>query len=241
MSKGRECRNTRRSIDESIPGQLSRQAQTHIARCDDCRAFQAERARLLDLVGGLHPITAPADFDLRLRARLRASPVQGAWFAPWRPSFRNRASVMVVIIVAVLGVVWFAASPSHFGTSPDVAQRNRVDNPAANDVLAPAKDRGPAGSAEINAPGSPRDERDIKRAKGFYQDDSTKHLAPTKRGNSRATMARINRPVTPLILSLQDREGVTYTLSLPPVTFGSQQLVKAGPGLRGNPAADRTW
>jgi len=71
MMNGKECRATRREIDESELNQkLSDQAQSHIAVCASCRGFRAERTSLRELVGSLEPVAAPGDFDMRLRARL---------------------------------------------------------------------------------------------------------------------------------------------------------------------------
>src|SRR5258708_25885217 len=71
MMNGKECRATRREIDESeLNRTLSRQAHAHIAGCASCREFRAQRTGLREIVGSLEPVTAPKDFDLLLRARL---------------------------------------------------------------------------------------------------------------------------------------------------------------------------
>ena len=69
--KWMECRATRREIDEAGE-QLSTQALRHVASCAPCLAFQNERGRLRELLTSLEPVTAPADFDFRLRARIAA-------------------------------------------------------------------------------------------------------------------------------------------------------------------------
>ena len=78
------CRMVRREIDESeLNVRLSDQIQAHMASCPSCRAFRDERTRLRQLVGSLEPVTAPADFDLRLRARIAAErqrPVRASLF-----------------------------------------------------------------------------------------------------------------------------------------------------------------
>ena len=71
MMNGKECRATRREIDESELNQrLSEQAHSHVASCASCRGFRAERTSLRELVGSLEPVAAPGDFEMRLRARL---------------------------------------------------------------------------------------------------------------------------------------------------------------------------
>src|SRR2546425_12585984 len=67
------CRNTRQEIDElEFGAQPSQLATTHIATCEACRQFRAERAELRELVGSLERVGAPPDFDMRLRARIAA-------------------------------------------------------------------------------------------------------------------------------------------------------------------------
>src|SRR5258707_609911 len=71
MMNGKECRATRREIDEAeLNWTLSGQAHAHVAECASCGEFRAERTSLRELVGSLEPVAAPGDFDLRLRARL---------------------------------------------------------------------------------------------------------------------------------------------------------------------------
>ena len=83
MMKWMECRATRREIDEGGE-QLSAPALQHVASCAPCLAFQNERARLRELLTSLEPVTAPADFDFRLRARIAAQtekPGPGSFFS----------------------------------------------------------------------------------------------------------------------------------------------------------------
>lgn len=64
---------------------LSDAAQAHLGTCANCRVFGEERLALRRLVGGLEKITAPADFDFRMRARmaaeLSASAPRSGWFS----------------------------------------------------------------------------------------------------------------------------------------------------------------
>ena len=51
---------------------LSDAAEAHLSACAGCRAFGEERLALRRLVGGLEKVSAPADFDFRVRARMAA-------------------------------------------------------------------------------------------------------------------------------------------------------------------------
>ena len=56
---------------------LSDEAAAHVAACASCRVFGEERLALRRLVGGLEKVSAPADFDFRMRARIAAGRGEG--------------------------------------------------------------------------------------------------------------------------------------------------------------------
>lgn len=62
---------------------LSEAAEAHLAACEGCRVFGAERLALSRLVGGLEKVSAPADFDFRMRARMAAEASAQATRARW--------------------------------------------------------------------------------------------------------------------------------------------------------------
>ena len=66
-----ECRLVRQQIDElELDERPSERATAHLAVCAACRDFRAERTELRQLVGSLESVVAPADFEMRLRARI---------------------------------------------------------------------------------------------------------------------------------------------------------------------------
>jgi hypothetical protein len=62
---------------------LSDAAEAHMAGCAGCRVFGEERLALRRLVGGLEKVSAPADFDFRMRARMAAERSAAAPRAAW--------------------------------------------------------------------------------------------------------------------------------------------------------------
>lgn len=62
---------------------LSGAAEAHLSACASCRVFGEERLALSRLVGGLEKVSAPADFDFRMRARMAAENRGGAPRAGW--------------------------------------------------------------------------------------------------------------------------------------------------------------
>jgi hypothetical protein len=68
------CQSCRIEIEELLMGEsLSKESRTHLEDCSACGAFYYERMSLRKLVGSLEHVSAPPDFDFRLRARLAAS------------------------------------------------------------------------------------------------------------------------------------------------------------------------
>src|SRR2546423_2879070 len=116
---GKVCREMRREIDQSELRQaLGAEAEGHVAGCAECAAFRDERLRLRELVGALRPVVAPADFDMRLLARIaRERDVHRQAFI-----FRFLMSTPAIALAAVLVMV--------VGTIVFMNQRNRPQAPS---------------------------------------------------------------------------------------------------------------
>jgi hypothetical protein len=68
------CKACRIEIEEAEAcAPVSARARSHAETCQSCGAFLVERRSLRQLVGSLETVTAPPDFDFRLRARLAAA------------------------------------------------------------------------------------------------------------------------------------------------------------------------
>lgn len=69
-----DCKNAQSAIDTpAMPntGELGNaEFRAHLDLCNDCQLYSGERAALLGLLAAQPVIEAPADFDIRLRARL---------------------------------------------------------------------------------------------------------------------------------------------------------------------------
>ena len=68
------CQKCKIEIEERDPRRerLSEAATAHLSDCAACRVFGEERLALRRLLGGLEKVSAPADFDFRMRARMAA-------------------------------------------------------------------------------------------------------------------------------------------------------------------------
>jgi len=235
---GKECRATRREIDESELNQrLSAQAGTHVDQCASCRDFRAERIGLRELVGSLEPVAAPGDFDLRLRARL-ARERQG----PTRQPFIFRliigapaiAAAALVVILAV-SLVWFAQRNSK--PTPEIAKVPIKEETGVRPPMVPnitnktetsastAHDNGDVKADPVKFVTS-RDKNNKPALAGIRAVDYGQSPAERIRQiEQRAGEVSLSAPLKPMVVSMQDDRGATRRISLPPVSFGAQRLV----------------
>ena len=224
----KDCRNTRREIDELELGQRpSGQATTHMKVCVDCRTFQAERTSLRELVGSLDPVVAPPDFDMRLRARIAAEKYdqrRQPFFARLISTPALAAAALFVVVAC--SVVWISRRPSIIPTPPASPV---VANNLNNEPAAPATENQPNTGANTTVP---RETNDLV-ASGPIK---TTHRPRSSRSSEQYDVQPVDvirqtdsdqayvssRPVE---FALQDESGKTRRISLPPVSFGAQNLV----------------
>ncbi|MDX6530118.1 MAG: hypothetical protein QOH41_2408 [Blastocatellia bacterium] len=238
---GKECRATRREIDESELNQtLSDQARVHAGSCGSCRDFRAERIALRELVGSLEPVAAPGDFELRLRARL-ANERQSGTRQPFIFRFVIGAPAIAaaaLIVVLALSLAWFTQRKT--SQSPAIASRPIQPAPAiSNPHEDKEKVRVPEQTAAINpVVGEVRPAGRLNRNAGAYRgsgiasgsgisasDYGASPAESIKQIEQRAGEVSLSAPFKPMVVSMQDDRGETRRISLPPVSFGAQRLV----------------
>jgi hypothetical protein len=224
----KECRDTRREIDElEIDQQPSGPALVHLAVCTACSAFHKERTELRELVSSLEPVAAPADFDMRLRARIAAQRQ-----AERRQPFFARligtpALAMAAAMVLFVGAVVWISQRNNEQSAP-VATKESPAKPAKGSDSAPvppnasennAPERGGEliATGPVNSPGRPRA---ALRAVGYTRDMNLKGADDPIR-QSDANQAFVNAPSKPVEVSLEDERGKKRKISLPPVSFGA--------------------
>ena len=239
------CRMVRREIDESeLNVRLSDQIQAHMASCPSCRAFRDERTRLRQLVGSLEPVTAPADFDLRLRARIAAErqrPVRASLFPHFLVSTPAMAAAAVIVMLAA-SIVW--VSQRNGKQSPGVAQSgSTLERPGNDQAPTASKETNPNPASEASSAKTtePREQaatlngsRDLNRkpnpplvAKGRTpsREFAVEPAEVIKQIPESPGEISLSAPNKPLVVSVEDNRGATRKFLLPPVSFGAQRLV----------------
>ena len=258
MMKWMECRATRQEIDEGGE-QLSAKTLRHVASCAPCLAFQNERARLRELLTSLEPVTAPADFDFRLRARIAAQtekPGPRSFFSGLVLSTPAMAVAALVIVALGGSIVWIEQrgtkqpppvavnSPSQVkdgnSTTADSAAPP-IKQTIAPDVATAAAGSNPGPGAYLVKGGKPQfKEPGLSQTGGSSRDLSAGSATSIKQGQNPGAVY-VSAPVKPMVLSLQDDNGATRRISLPPVSFGSQRLLVGSRVVPVSSTNDRVW
>jgi hypothetical protein len=97
------CQSCRIEIEELETSEsLSQAASAHLDACSSCGAFYRERLSLRRLVGSLEPVTAPSDFEFRLRARIAASERAGNHHFSLRSFIASAPAISLAASFAVL-------------------------------------------------------------------------------------------------------------------------------------------
>ncbi|HEX3145256.1 MAG TPA: hypothetical protein VHQ64_14885 [Pyrinomonadaceae bacterium] len=230
------CRDVRREIDQSeLRQSLSAGSEAHLVSCAACKTFHDERLHLRALVGGLQPVTAPADFEMRLRARIARERVLPKQPFIFRVLMSTPAIVVTaVVVIVVAAIVFFSQrnrpqAPSLAGTNNQQTVQNpqpvvaREQMPEPTSTISPLKqDRDkPRQSPMIvrNAPKSnlpvnvlpPATDSTVGSAKSVHMIDR----------NGEVTLAA---PLKPMVVTVYDEHGNTRKIQLPPISFGSQRL-----------------
>src|SRR5436309_1085497 len=113
----KDCRTARQKIDQAELGQrLSDDVESHVATCSSCAAFKNERTRLRELVGSLRPVAAPADFDVRLRARIAREPSETSRPFIFRMLVSTPAIAVAAAIVVMMAAYVWISQRNHSGT-----------------------------------------------------------------------------------------------------------------------------
>ena len=242
MMKSRECRATRQEIDQAEAGaRLSAQGARHVVTCAPCAAFQTERTRLRELLSGLEPVSAPADFDFRLRARIAAQAESSgprSFLAGFVLSTPAMAVATMVVVMLGLSILWMSQrntnQPRVIATnSSSQSGAGKLTTSDSSTTTKPLEVRTPITSGRNEeAAYRPRVDRRPQRINrttqsgGYSSDFSAIGAQSIKRGQN-ASDVSVSAPLNPMVLSFQDEKGGTRTVSLPPVSFGSQRLLES--------------
>ncbi|MBA3514287.1 MAG: hypothetical protein H0T77_07935 [Pyrinomonadaceae bacterium] len=254
------CKTVCREIEEADDGQnLTASAREHLRGCGQCQRFHDERQKLRQLVASLETVAAPPDFELRVRSRLsneRDGAIGGFWFSNF--TFRFPSFALATLVLVIGGVfalrVWNSPTTNTISVqtaTPEArgpgSQREQppltgsgVRSNAGNQVLAVANHD----SSEVNRRDLQLKTRSPLRSV-FASSRNSRRLATREFSSTAAPVVKKEEAVAslqsapiflieassqPLRLSLDYSGGVSRTISVPALSFGSERVL-TGDGL----------
>jgi hypothetical protein len=224
------CEVIRQELDELMLDETSSAAVVeHLRGCAACREFNEKQTRLRQIVGSLGTVSAPPDFDFRLRARL-ANDANGAAFHFW-PLARRGLAFAAVLLVFVMGAILI---------------RNVFNRPAENKQVADQHNTTPAPqpvpAVESTQPAPPlmassperrtqpvRNERPLRIKRPLVAEDFSSQGAEVINGREPARefeVLPLDSSLQSFKVSLDDGRGNARTISVPTISFGSQRMLQ---------------
>ena len=222
----KQCEPVRRELEElTLNENFSAATAEHLRDCAECREFQRQQTRLRQIVGSLGTVSAPADFDFRLRARLAADS-QRSGFRSFAVKGLATAAVLVVFGVGV-AIVWqrnaqhgpVAEAPRIQQTKPDAGKVTAAPSPEVTPTVA------------VNHEPKPKLERPlvIKSKRTLtavdYSSERANVIGNTRPALNNEAVFPIDASLQSLKVSLDDGRGNARTISFPTVSFGSQRVL----------------
>lgn len=232
--RDKRCEPVRRELEELMLGDdFSATTAGHLQMCSDCRDFQRQQTKLRQIVGSLGTVSAPADFDFRLRARLAADS-EAPGFRFWTFTVKGLATAAVLVVFGVGAVVVWQRShepqPTVAFTPPQVEEPVRSEQ--ANTSSDEQKRETIPVVADNQTPPRRKSQRPQLASTPKRTVSSVDFSSERADVVSNTRPAINNAPVFPIEassqsvkISLDDGRGNARTISFPTVSFGSQRVL----------------
>ena len=242
------CKTVCREIDElTIDQDLSNFASEHVRGCKHCQSFYDERRNLRTLLAGLEPIEAPADFDFRVRARLASGEAERhTGFLGSRSFGVPAAALASLVLLLAAGFALRTLMSSNTGTTAggtSAAIDRSTSELDKQKTVVQTPDAPPTRKEEVvNSPET------ATRDRGRESLDRIRHGVVSSRSNNRVAtrdfstaqaevvkqddavaslfpVFAVETSSEPLKVSLDYETGVSRTISLPKLSFGSERAL----------------
>ena len=245
--KKNNCEAVRQELDELMLDEaLSVSAREHLNKCARCREFHEQQTKLRRMVGGIGMVSAPADFDYRLRARL-ANEGNGAGY--W-PIMLRAFAVVAVLVVFAVGAFFVWSGVNRPAPAREEAANQRPPQLAPRPVESTVPNTPQPDSSAIA--GTPQKRPQVVRngrgteiavrpkrpltAQDFSQDQA-RVLKATDAADLLEAIP-LDASLQSFKVSLDDGRGNARTISVPTVSFGSQRVL---PVVANQFAQKRVW
>ena len=231
------CGVVRQELDELMLDEAcSSSAAAHLRECGECREFHQQQTRLRQIVGSLGTVSAPADFDFRLRARLAS----GSSSAAYLPLMRRGFALATVLLVFAAGAFLVRNVMDRPGTGDGVVSSNQpAAIPEPTKQVETQKEPQNNSGQQLIASGPEKRPQTIKNERPQSTTSRTpRRLVAEDFSSQRAEVISAQEAVSgfeaiPLDASLQsfkvsldDGRGNARTISVPTISFGSQRMLQ---------------
>lgn len=240
------CQTIQSELDLLMLGErCSAEVTVHLSECGVCRDFQAKQTKLREIVGSLGTVSAPADFDFRLRARLAnerpASGLSGGVSWLFGPRAVAGAGSVLAIVLAVVVFIGFKSKPvqqtANLPSAPETVAATVPSSPTTPNEPASGKENEVIGNQSTTekkpetvigtTARNSRNQRTTKRPMAVEEFSSMQ--AERVNGSVGVEPAdsvfQIETSQQPYRVSLFDGRGKARTISVPAVSFGSQRAI----------------
>jgi len=230
----KNCEVIRQEIDESMLGETySATVTEHLRECAACREFHEKQTRLRQIVGSLGTVSAPADFDFRLRARL-ANESNNVGLFYW-PTARRGLAFAAMLLVFATGAVMVRNVWNRPAASNSVAtgvQTTALEPPKQTQspqVNEPPKDV--VSGITVRHVGTTKNERvaTVTPKRSLATQDFSSERAQVINGQEPVDAFeafRLDTSLQSFKVQLDDGRGNARTISVPTVSFGSQRMLQ---------------
>jgi hypothetical protein len=234
------CSTIRRQVDEmTFEDPQNPVISRHLSECHSCRDFYEKQTKLRQIVGSLGTVSAPPDFDFRLRAKLASGKSNGSYQRTrtlW--ALGQRAGAVAVAVGMVVGTVILVRQLQNRITPTEAVVED--NKPPSRTVPAGAPSVDPKvvqtkGTDLTARVGTDKEKERVSKRNMSTTVRAIRTLDSEDQALSRATVIRapqtsdqvfpVDASQQSLKVSLFDGRGNPRTISLPTVTFGSQRVV----------------
>jgi hypothetical protein len=179
------CQSCRIEIEERETSEsLSQAASAHLNACPSCGAFYHERLSLRRLVGSLEPVTAPSDFEFRLRARIAVSESAGNHRFSFRSFIASAPAISLAASFALLITAFvvynhFKSGPAVNNQSNEIVRQESTQKPEASSVNASSESVASTSMDNVSTP----DQKDSRSSATLpaASDNTRPHVAVVSR------------------------------------------------------------
>jgi len=224
------CQHIQAAIDAASPRQAPGESvRRHLTDCDGCRKYADELSSLVTLLNSTPHVTAPADFDFRLRARIatvRSEPrgpfsfLEGFWSLPFSLG-RAATAMAAVALMATFATFYFTHNKAIHDNSTGNANFASNGSPAKREAVPPVEVPPPPPSlAQSNPVSQGEGIRRVHVQRDATRDRAVKPLLPVEPAGlaGEGEMASITQPFIK-----NTRNGRKRPFN--EVTFGAQLAV----------------